>query len=206
MNPAILLLIVGFAFVVVFGGLSLLRREGLSMRLAVEAVVFTALASGLVALTGSSFHPVLFLLLLYLLTMRVRLLVDLGNFFAKRGQYRRADQLYTLASRLWPDQSGRLILLINQATALLQQNNLDTAIAMFSHVLQQSEKGYLGVKYEAAAHYNLGVAYQRKNMAARAVVEFNAVLEAWPASEFSRRAEAALEKRRRKNNSSADKR
>lgn len=206
MNSSMLLLIVGFAYIVLFGGSSLLRREGLSMRFAIEAVIFTALVSGLVALTGYSFHPVLFLLLLYLLTMRVRLLVDLGNLFAKRGQFRRADQLYTLASRLWPDQSGRLILLVNQATALLQQNNLDAAIAMFSDVLQQAEKGYLGVKYEAAAHYNLGVAYQRKSMPARAAVEFNAVLDTWPASEYGRRATAALEKRRRKSNSSAEKR
>ena len=76
MSNAVLLLLVGCAYVVLVGGLSLLRREGLSLRLAVEAALIILLAIGLVVVTGLVIHPVLFLLFLYVVTMRVRILVD----------------------------------------------------------------------------------------------------------------------------------
>ena len=71
---------------------------------------------------------------------------------------------------------------------------------MFTEVLSQANQGYLGVKYEAAAHFNLGVAYLRNNNASMATVEFNAVLDTWPASLYARRAQEALERQHRKNN------
>jgi len=64
--------------------------------------------------------------------------------------------------------------------------------------LQKAAQGYLGVKYESAAHYNLGVAYRRKRMEAQAVAEFNAVLETWPTSVYAHHARQALEQGRRK--------
>ncbi len=66
---------------------------------------------------------------------------------------------------------------------------------MFEGVLQECGKGHLGLKYEAACHYNLGVTYRRKQSEARATAEFNKVLEVWPVSEYARRAQAALQKR-----------
>lgn len=205
LNSPFILLLVGFSYIVLFGAISLLKREGLSRRFAFEALIFTLILSGLTALAGVQTHPVLFLILLYLLTMRVRLLVDLGNIFARRGQFDVADKLYKLADRLWPDATNRLILKVNQGTSLLQQKKLDEAITIFNDILEQAEHGYLGVKYEAATHYNLGVAYLRKHMDARASIAFNAVIDTWPASEFARRAEVALEKHRRKNNPSTSK-
>lgn len=201
----VILLLEGFSFVVLFGTVSLLKREGLSRRFAIEAVIFTLIVSGITALTGIQTHPVLFLILIYLLTMRVRILVDLGNIFARRGQFEVADKLYILAERLWPDSTNRLILKVNQGTSLLQQKKLDEAIAMFTDVLDHATQGYLGVKYEAATHYNMGVAYLRKNMDARASIAFNAVVDTWPASEYARRAEVALERNRRKSNPSTSK-
>jgi len=130
----------------------------------------------------------------------VRALIDFGNLLAQRGQFDQADKLYNLAARLWPDATNLLILQVNQGTSLLQQQKLDEAIAVFTEVLEQAEHGYLGVKYEAATHYNLGVAYLRKNMDAKASIAFNAVIDTWPASLYARRAEVALEKHRRKNN------
>ena len=200
MSLPIILLLEGFSFVVLFGAVSLLKREGLSKRFAIEGVVFTLLVSGLTALAGMQTHPVIFLVLIYLLTMRVRVLVDLGTILARRGQFEQADKLYQLAARLWPDATNRLILQVNQGTSLLQQKKLDEAIAMFNEVLTQAGQGYLGVKYEAATHYNLGVAYLRKNMDAKASIAFNSVIDTWPASLYAHRAEAALEKHRRKNN------
>jgi tetratricopeptide (TPR) repeat protein len=200
MSLPIILLLEGFSFVVLFGAVSLLKREGLSKRFAIEGVIFTLLVSGLTALAGIQTHPVIFLVLIYLLTMRVRVLVDLGTILARRGQFEQADKLYQLAARLWPDATNRLILQVNQGTSLLQQKKLDEAIIMFNDILTQAGQGYLGVKYEAATHYNLGVAYLRKNMDAKASIAFNSVIDTWPASLYAHRAEAALEKHRRKNN------
>ncbi|MBN1453351.1 MAG: tetratricopeptide repeat protein [Anaerolineales bacterium] len=201
----VILLLEGCSYIVLFGAVSLLKREGLSSRFAFEALIFTLAVSGLTALTGIQTHPVLFLILIYLLTMRVRILVDLGNIFARRGQFELADKLYHLAAKFWPDATNRLILQVNQGTSLLQQKKLDEAIAIFNDVLEQAGQGYLGVKYEAATHYNLGVAYLRKNMDAKASIAFNAVIDTWPASLYARRAEVALEKHRRKNNPSTSK-
>jgi tetratricopeptide (TPR) repeat protein len=202
MKLQILLLIEGFSFIVLFGLISLLKREGLSRRFAFEGGAFTLVVSGLTALTGAQTHPVLFLILIYLLTMRVRILVDLGSIFARRGQFQQADGLFQLAEKLWPDETNRLILQVNQGTCLLQQRKLDEAIETFTAVLRQAEQGYLGVKYEAAAHYNLGVAYLRKGMDARASIAFNAVIDTWPASVYAHRAESALKKHRRKSGTS----
>jgi tetratricopeptide (TPR) repeat protein len=196
----VLLLLVGFAYIILFGGLALLRREGLSLRFAIEALVITGLVSGLAALTSLSVHPVFFLLLLYLITMRVRLLVDVGTFLARRGRFSQAERVYQLATRLRPDQTGSLVIQVNRGTALLQSGKPDEAIAVLNGVLEKSGQGYLGVKYEVATHYNLAVAYLRKNKEAQAIIEFNAVLDTWPASEYARHAAQALEQLRHKNN------
>jgi tetratricopeptide (TPR) repeat protein len=194
-SSVIVVLLVGLAYAVIFGGLSLLRREGLSLRFAIESTVLTAAAAGLAALSGLPIHPILFLVVLYLLTMRVRLLVDLANILAQRGHFAAARRLYELATRLWPDPSGRIIVQVNQATACLQQGALDEAVARFKDVLSQANGGYLGVKHEAAAHYNLGLACRRKGLEAQAVIEFNAVLDTWPVSEYARHAQAALKRK-----------
>lgn len=193
-----LILLVGFSYVLLVGGLAFIRREGLSTRFAIEAVVVTILVSGFTFFTSTQTNPVLFLIVLYLITMRVRLLIDLASIFARQGSFSQAEKLYTIASRLWPDPAGELILKINQATLFLQENRLDDAIAMLSEVLNKNDQGNLGLKYEAAAHYNLGVAYLRKNMGPSATIEFNAVIDNWPGSLYARHAEAALEKRRLK--------
>jgi tetratricopeptide (TPR) repeat protein len=194
----LLLLLEGLLYVVFFGALSLFRREGLSIPFAIEALVITAVATGLTAFTPLTVNPIVMLVIVYLVTMRVRLLVDLGTLFAQRGQFARSDRLFALAMRLWPDQTGRLMIQVNQGVACLQRKSLDEAITIFKSVLGQVGQGYLGVKYESAAHYNLGVAYRRKNMEAQAITEFNAVLDIWPASVYARRAELVLAQMRHK--------
>ncbi len=198
MSATLIILLVGFAYVVLLGGLALLRREGLSMRFAVESVVLTLVISGLAAATGAAIDPVLFVILLYLVTMRVRLLVDIGNMLAQGRRTAWAGRVYDTAGRLWPDASSGLILQVNRATLFMQDNKLDDAIALFTDVLRQSGQGYLGVKYEAAAHFNLAVAYLRKDNPAKATIEFNAVIDTWPASLFARRAQDALNRLRAK--------
>ncbi len=198
MRLPLLLLSLGFTYVVLFGGLSLMRREGLSLRFALEAVGLTVIAAVLSTLEIYAINPVAFIVVLYLITMRVRLLSDIGTFFARRGSFEFADRLYNLALRLWPDPAGRLIVKINQATSLLQRKQLDQAIQLLKEVLAGAEQGYLGIKYESAAYYNLAVAYQRKGDEAQAVKAFNAVLDTWPTSIYARHARQALERRRKK--------
>jgi tetratricopeptide (TPR) repeat protein len=200
----LMILLVGFAFIVLFGGLSLLRREGLSTRFAIEALIFTGLASGLVALLGIKLHPVLFLFILYLITMRVRILVEIGTLFARRGQLKQAERIYQFATQMWPDQTCSFVIQVNYGTLLLQTGRLDEAITMLKGVTEKSDSGFLGVKYESAAHYNLGVAYLRQNKQAQAVREFNSVLDTWPSSEFARQASAALKRHQRKSTSDSE--
>ncbi len=195
MSPSLLLLLTGLLYVLFFGALSLLRREGLSARFAVEAVAITLLAAGLSYTGGFDPHPVMFLVVLYLLTLRVRLLVDLGNAMARRGNRDAAARVYRLALRLWPDEASRLSVEVNQGVLSLQNGLLDEAIAIFERVLG-ARNGFLGVKNECGCHYNLGVAYSRKGLAGQAVREFNAVLDTWPASEYARHARLALERRK----------
>ena len=192
MSLPLIILLVGLAYGVLVGGLSIFRREALSLRFAVEAATITVIVSGLAAITGWPVNPVLFVILLYLLTMRIRILVDLGSGFTRQRKYSLAGKLFAFAARLWPDAINELILKVNQATLFMQENKLDESIAMFTDVLHKAGQGNLGVKYEAAAHFNLGVAYQRKNLSGRATAEFNAVIDTWPASLFAQRAQEAL--------------
>ena len=198
MDSPFFLFLVVFLYVVVFGGLSMLRREGLSMRFALESVGLTIIVSLIAWAMGVKVHPVIFLFFLYLVTMRVRLLVDIGNAFALRKNFSTAEKVYQLAGKMWPDSTNRLILQVNQGTSLLQQGNVEDAIQVFNALITQSAQGYLGIRYESAAHYNLGIAYLRKGQESQAVIEFNTVLDIWPASEYSRAATNALARLQKK--------
>jgi tetratricopeptide (TPR) repeat protein len=202
MSTPLLILLIGFVYVVFFGGLSLLRREGLSFRFAVEAVILTVAVSAFTYVSGYPIHPVLFLLALYMITMRVRLLVDLGNTLARRARYPLAEKIYTLALNLFPDVSSRLIVELNQGAVLIKKGELDAAIAAFERILRQSDEGYLGLKNETACHYNMAVAYQRQQNKSKALNEYRQILEIWPASEYGRRATAILERERNKSDPS----
>ena len=193
MSLPFILILVGFAYVVIFGGMALLRREGLSLRLAIESIIITGLTLLLVYM-GVNVHPVLFLLVVYLITMRVRLIVELATILAKRENFKTSEQLFNLALRLWPDQTGKFIVYVNQGTALLQQGNLDEASKIFKEIIDDSSSGYLGRKYEAAALYNLGVVYLRKNQPGEAKAEFNKAIETMPASEYAKQAAQALDR------------
>jgi tetratricopeptide (TPR) repeat protein len=197
MDSPFFLFLIGLLFILLFGGLSLMRREGLSLRFAVESLVFTCGVALLTWGLNFSLHPAIFLLALYLVTLRIRLLVDIGNWFARRRDFNTAEKIYLFANRLWTDNSSRLILHVNQGTLRLQQGALDEAILIFRNLLSEAPHGLLGIRYETAAHYNLGIAYLRKGLDAQAVAEFNTVLDIWPASEFSRAASNALARHRR---------
>lgn len=198
MNPLLLILILGIGYILAFGGLGLLRREGLSNRFALEGLAITILALVLGLSTGKPLNPVLFLVVIYLVTMRSRLLVDLGNLLASRGSLEMAERCYDLGLRLWPDAASRAIVRVNQGVLLLRQGQPEEAIQVLENVLAEGQDSHLGLKYEAAAHYNLGVAYRRAGRHAAATREFNQVLGLMPGSVFALHAEKALEAGRRK--------
>jgi len=196
MNPYLLPVLVGCLYILVFGGLSLARREGLSAQFALESVAFTALLTGISWLARVPLNPAIFLLLLYLITMRSRWLVDIANYFAGRGKYATAFRLYRLALAWRPDTSSRLIVLTNRGIAELRDGQLAAAIRTLSSVLQSDKQARLGPKYEAACHYTLGLAYEREGNKADALLHWNQAIDILPGSLYARAAQAALDRRK----------
>lgn len=197
MDPNLLLATVGLAYVGVFGLLAILRREGVSTQFIAEGLALTALIAGAGYLTGSTTNPILFIAALYLITMRARLLVDLANVLSNRGRQRNAIAMLQVGLRLYPDFQTRMIILVNMAMIQLRRENPQSAVDLLTSVLNQAQDGGLGFQLEAAAHYHLGLAYQRLNEDAKAVREFRRATEAFPGSPFAKAARTALEQRRK---------
>jgi tetratricopeptide (TPR) repeat protein len=197
-DPYLLLLLIACLFILVFGGLSYLRREGLSVQFALEAVALTALLVGGGWLLHIQISPYLFLILLYLVTMRSRLVVDLANLFAGRDRYNVAFPLYRLGLAWWPDAASRLIVLTNRGAAELRSGQVDVAIQTLERVLDVKENPRLGLKYEAACRYNLGYAYELKDEMGKAATQYHEVIDLLPGSAYAQAAQAGLKRRRNK--------
>jgi tetratricopeptide (TPR) repeat protein len=193
----LVLILTACLYIVVFGGMSLLRREGLSVQFALEAAALSILIIGGSWLLGVSFSPILLLVILYLVTMRSRLIVDLANLFARRERYPAAFRLYRLGLAWWPDAQSRLIVLANRGAAELYSNQTDAAMRTLGQVLQPENQPRLGPRYEAGTRYNLGLAYERKGETARAAELFNEVVDLLPGSPFARAAQDAIDRRKK---------
>ncbi len=193
-----LILLLGIGYILVFSGLGLVRREGLSNRFALEGLAVTLAALAFGWGTGQPVSPVLFLVAIYLLTMRVRILVDLASLLAGQGRLPLAERCYNLAMRLWPDEAGQAIVTVNRGALLLRRERFEDAIRLLEEVLARGEEAHLGIKYEAAGRYNLGVAYRRVGRDAAAITEFNKVVGLMPGSIFAIQAEQALQAIRRR--------
>ena len=196
LDPTLLLLLVACLYILAFGAMGFMRREGLSIQFALETAILTAVLVGGSWLTGLSLNPFLFLIILYLVTMRSRLLVDLANLLVRRNRKETAFRLYDLALALWPDAASRLIVLTNRGAALLHGGQVDEAISVLEGVLADSQRSRLGIKYEAAARYNLGYAYELKGEDAQSLVQYNQAIEVLPGSLYARAAESALKRRK----------
>jgi tetratricopeptide (TPR) repeat protein len=197
-DPTLLLILTACLFILIFGGLSLFRREGLSVQFALEAAALTILLVGGSWLTGIRVSPFLLLILLYLVTMRSRLLVDVANMLAQRRRYDAAFRLYRLALAWWPDASSRLIVLVNHGAAELHSGQIEAAIRTFEGVLEGERRSRLGLKYEAACHYNLGYAYERTGEDAKAAAQYNEAIDVLPGSVYAKAAQSALKRRKDK--------
>ncbi|MBN1641044.1 MAG: hypothetical protein JXA09_07400 [Anaerolineae bacterium] len=191
-HPSLLILLVGLLYILAFGGLSLLRRQGLSFRFAVEGLVITGAGALLAAFFPVS--PLLVLVVVYLVTMRVRLLVDLGNWLTTRRQYGRALAVYRVAARLWPDLAGAKLVQINRGVTELGMREPARAYHTLSGALADEEVR-LGAKYLSAGYYNLGLACRRTGREQEAVRRFNEAIDALPNSLYAYAAQQALKER-----------
>jgi tetratricopeptide (TPR) repeat protein len=196
LDPYLLLVLVACLFVLAFGVLGFMRREGLSVQFAVETAILTAILVGGSWLIGRPLNPFLFLIILYLVTMRSRLVVDVANTLVRRGRKEAAFRTYDLAMALRPDDASRLVVQTNRGAALLHEGQVDDAVAALEGVLSDSQRARLGIKYEAAAYYNLGYAYELKGEEALSVAQYNNAMEALPGSLYAKAAQSALKRRK----------
>ena len=193
MHLALLLLLSGLIYILGFGALSYVRRQGPSLRFAIEGLAITAISVALVYLSVP-ISPLLFLLLIYLITMRVRLLVDLGNWFSARKEYQRALGVFRLALRLGPDAVSRQIVLINRGVTELRTEAPEVAYRTLQEALAE-EQARTGAKHLAGGYYNLGLACCRTGREAEAVRCFSQAIEALPTSIYAQAARRALQER-----------
>jgi tetratricopeptide (TPR) repeat protein len=194
MHPSWLILLIGLLYILGFGALSSMRRQGLSTRFAIEGLIVTAIGAVL-PLLSISINFIFFLAVIYLVTMRVRLLVDLGNWLTSRKQYKRALAFYEFALRLGSDDVSRQIVLINRGVTELKMQEPEAAYLTLKEVLTDEEER-IGAKYLAAGYYNLGLACYRTKRKAEAVRRFNEAIDILPNSIYARAAQLELEKHR----------
>jgi len=191
LNSSLVICLIGFVFILGFGALSYMRRQGLSSRFAVEGLIVTGVGA-VFSYAVVPINSLLFLVILYLITMRVRLLADLGNWFTANKRYEQALNVYRFALRLGPDTSSRQVVLINRGVTQLYMKAPEEAVNSLEEALGPG----LGAKYLAAGHYNLGLAYRRIGREAEAVRHFNQAIDAWPTSVYAAHARVALKKSR----------
>jgi tetratricopeptide (TPR) repeat protein len=192
MDSPLVVPLVGLVYLLGFGALSFVRRQGLSVRFAIEGLIITAIGTGL-RYAGVAVHPLLFLVVLYLVTMRVRLLIDMGNALSARGHCVTALAFYSLALRVGPDVSSRQIVMINRGVAQLRSRDPEAAYVTLREALAD-EDGQIGAQHLAASYYNLGLACRRSGREAEAVRRFNEAVNAWPNSIYGRAATTELDR------------
>ncbi|MCX7031274.1 MAG: tetratricopeptide repeat protein [Spirochaetes bacterium] len=185
-------LLIGALFLGCFTGLAALRRQKPSIRFLVEGGILTAAAVALCFL-ARPVYPILFLVILYLVTMRVRLLVDLSNVLTSRRCFRAALTVQDFAMRLGPDSASRQIALISRGVTQLRMGEPQAAYFTLKSVLLD-EAIKPAARDQAAGFYNLGVACERTNRPQEAERCFRAAIEAMPSSIYALGADKALKR------------
>jgi tetratricopeptide (TPR) repeat protein len=187
--PGELLLVVGLTYAVVFQALALLRREGSSIQFVLEAMALTVLAAALAFLGLAQISPIVLVILLYLVTMRARLLVDLANLVARSHRFELAQRIFELGRQLRPDPLGQTVIAANQGAILVWMERFPEAIEMLEGALEDAASR---PKFEAAIHYNLGVAYREQGEMPTAIKHLHEVIDDLPNSIYAQRAQALL--------------
>lgn len=192
MESPLAIALIGLVYVLGFGGLSYARGQGLPVRFAIEGLTITAVGTAL-KYASVPVHPLLFLIVLYLVTMRVRLFVDVGNWLSARGKLEEALALYRLALNLGPDLASRQLVLINRGVAQLRSYDPEAAYVTLTEALI-GDQGRIGARHWAACYYNLGLACRRTGREAEAIRRFNEAVDARPNSVFGEAATRELER------------
>jgi tetratricopeptide (TPR) repeat protein len=192
MNPAQLILFTGILYVLGFSVLTLLRRQRVPIQFAIEGLAITGIGA-VIAATVTPVDPFLFLIIIYLVTMRVRLLVDLGNWFTSKQKFERSLALFSLALRLKPDETCIRIVFINRGVTLLRMQRPEEAYATLKEALSDITLRP-GSKYLAAGFYNLGLACRRTGREDEAIQHFNEAINELPNSIYAYGAKQALKK------------
>lgn len=193
MNSWTLILGEALLFILAFSLLSQLRKEGFPLQLAYETLGIALVAIVIMLTTGRPFDPILFLVVTYLLVMRTRLAVDLGNLLARQGHHQAALALFDLALRLKPDGVGRTTALINAGVSHVRGGDYEQAISTLERVLQMNP-GSLVPRYEAASRYNLGVAYEKAGRIKEAMQQYRQVIQVFPDSLYAKGAREAMKR------------
>ncbi|HDN80180.1 MAG: hypothetical protein DRI61_06445 [Chloroflexi bacterium] len=190
-HPALVILLVGFLFILAFGGLGYIRGQGLSGQLAAEALMVTGVFAGVSWGLNLTVSPLAFLIILYFITMRSRILLDMGNFFLNAGHIGPALSLYRLSLSLRPDAVTRCVAWINISVANIRKGSVEEAITLLEEVLDK-HGSQLGLKNEVACLFNLGMAYKKAGQRGRALKCFNQAMELFPDSVYAQKAQQAL--------------
>lgn len=192
MDSPLVIPLVGLVYLLGFGALSHVRGQGLSARFALEGLIVTAVGTAM-RYVSLPVHPVFFLIALYLITLRVRLLIDLGNWFISKGKLKEALTVYRIALHVGPDAISRQMVLINRGVALLRARDAEEAYQALTEALAGVDER-LAARHLAASYYNLGLACRRTGREPEAVRRFNEAIDAWPDSVFGRAARRELKK------------
>ena len=147
-----------------------------------------ALATGAPAGVGSL---LMVLLILYAVTMRARIVVDVGNFLCQRSRYDSAHALYRLTLRMWPEPIAHGSALINTSVAYLRAEEPERAATVLENMIA-TEAPEAGLTLQAAARYNLAVAYRKMGRESEARLLFQQVLDLHPGSMYGVGARHAL--------------
>ncbi|HOG48247.1 MAG TPA: tetratricopeptide repeat protein [Anaerolineae bacterium] len=189
MDPYLVLALVLLLFAAAAAGPSLLGRERLAWSCAGEILLWGILllaAAWAVRLPS----PFVYLVALYLVTMRARLLVDAANLIAAR-RHPLAFALYTLALHVALNPLDRASVQINRGAALLHSGRAAEAVAELERVLACQR---LGPRLEAAVRCNLGLAYLQQGDLQSSRAELQQAAAALPSSVYGQRARVALQR------------
>lgn len=192
MNPFQLILFTGGLYVLGFSVLTILRRQRVPIQFAIEGLIITAIGA-VIAANVSPVDPFIFLIIIYLATMRVRLLVDLGNWLTSKQKFDQSLALFSLALQLKPDKTSSQIVYINRGVTFLHMQRPEEAYITLKEALSDITLRP-GAKHLSAGFYNLGLACRRTGREDEAIQHFNEAINELPNSIYAFGAKQALKK------------
>ncbi len=198
LDPAVVPAIVGGLFIVILLALAYLNREWSPRWAALEAAILCGISVVLARSALVSIEPLLFAVLLYVITHRSRILTDVANLVSGWGYQDKALGMFRLALRMARDPGTRSIVHISMGTSLIRKKRPQDAADAIEQALSEMPQQRGRPKYEAAGRYNLGHAYRALGREKEASEQFRQAIELAPNSPYAKGAEVALKGRGRR--------